>query len=132
MNLTPAGDGYLGGGSWLRPRDLLKIGQAYLDGGVWREKRIVSAACVAESTKPRIKITPETTGFSGEEFGEYYGEAEDGYAWHLGTINVGRRAYRTYAAGGNGGQLLIVAPELELVVRSGRLRSGSSHATKKE
>lgn len=126
MNLTPAGDGYLGGGSWLRPRDLLKVGQAYLDGGVWRGKRIVSAAWVAESTKPRIKVTPATTGLSAEEFRNYYGEGEDAYAWHLGTITAGTRAYRTYAAGGNGGQLLIVAPELELVVvfTGGNYRQG--------
>lgn len=115
-NLTPTGDGYLGGGSWLRPRDLLKIGQAYLDGGVWRGKRIVGANWVAESTAPRIRISPATTGLSAEEFGNAYSEADDAYAWHLGTIESGKRSYRTYEASGNGGQVLIVAPELKMVV----------------
>ena len=40
-NLMPNGEGYLGGGAFLRPRDLLKVGQAYLDGGVWHGRRIV-------------------------------------------------------------------------------------------
>src|ERR1044072_5704543 len=34
-NLMPTGEGYLGGGAFLRPRDLLKIGQMYMNGGLW-------------------------------------------------------------------------------------------------
>jgi CubicO group peptidase (beta-lactamase class C family) len=125
-NLTPTDDGYLGGGAWLRPRDLLKVGQAYLDGGVWRGRRIVARDWVDASTAPRVRITPETTGYSQEEFGDYYGEGEDAYAWHLGAIRSSGRAYRTYQASGNGGQLLIVAPELDLVVvfTGGNYRQG--------
>jgi CubicO group peptidase (beta-lactamase class C family) len=119
-------DGYLGGGAWIRPRDLLKVGQAYLDGGVWRGKRIVSAEWVKQSTLPRMHISPATTGLSPEEFGNSYGEADDGYAWHLGTLKVGERAYRTYAASGNGGQFLVVAPELDMVIvfTGGNYRQG--------
>jgi CubicO group peptidase (beta-lactamase class C family) len=125
-NLTPTGDGYLGGGAWLRPRDFLKVGQAYLDGGAWRGRRIVSEEWVAQSTAPRVHISPETTGLSREEFGEYYGEGDDAYAWHLGAIRAGDGSYRTYEATGNGGQLLIVSPELELVVvfTGGNYRQG--------
>ena len=125
-NLTPTEDGYLGGGAFLRPRDLLKVGQAYLDGGVWRGKRVVSKAWVEESTRPRIKITPETTGYSEEDFGNYYGRGEDALAWHLGSIKAGDKSYATYAASGNGGQFLIVSPELELVavLTGGNYRQG--------
>ncbi len=41
---------------------------------------------------------------------------KDGYAWHLSTLNVGDREYREYEANGNGGQFLIVVPELDLAV----------------
>ena len=115
-NLTPTDDGYLGGGAWLLPRDLLKVGQAYLDGGVWRGRRIVGKDWVALSTAPRVHISPKTTGLSEEEFGNSYGEGDDAYAWHLGQMKVGERVYRTYEASGNGGQVLIVAPKLDLVV----------------
>jgi CubicO group peptidase (beta-lactamase class C family) len=114
-NLMPNGEGYLGGGAWMRPRDLLKVGQMALDAGVWRGQRIFDAGWVETSTVPRIAITPETTGYSAEQFGEYYGRGKDGYAWHLGALKAGEREFRTYAATGNGGQLLVVAPELELV-----------------
>ena len=114
-NLMPNDEGYLGGGAYLRPRDLLKVGQVYLDGGVWKGKRIVSAAWVKESTAPRIKISPETTGLSAEDFQNYYSEGEDALAWHHNGLRAGDRRYAAYAATGNGGQLLYVVPELELV-----------------
>lgn len=101
FNLMPTLEGYQGGGVQLRPRDLLKLGQAYLDGGVWQGRRIVPAAWVAQSTAPRVKTSERSA---------------DGYAWHLYTLDAGGRTWREYEANGNGGQLLIVVPDLELVV----------------
>jgi CubicO group peptidase (beta-lactamase class C family) len=115
-DLMPDGEGYLGGGVFVRPRDMLKLGQAYLDGGVWNGERIVSKAWVAESTALHAIISPQTTGLSGEDFGNSYFPGEDGYAWHLSTLHAQGRDYRAYGASGNGGQLLIVVPELDLVV----------------
>lgn len=115
-NLMPTEEGYLGGGAFLRPRDLLKIGQTYLDGGVWRGRWIVDAAWVERSTARIMPITPETTGYSAEEFGEYYGVGIDGYAWHSFDTKVGGRNVQGFQATGNGGQVLIVVPKYQLVV----------------
>jgi CubicO group peptidase (beta-lactamase class C family) len=115
-NLMANGEGYLGGGAFLRSRDLLKIGQAYLAGGVWNGRRIVTARWVAQSTAPWIEISPATTGYSEEEFGNYYGAGADGLAWHLNPLTVNGRAVRSYAATGNGGQVLLVVPEYDLAV----------------
>lgn len=125
-NLAANGEGYLGGGSWLRPRDLLKVGQAYLDGGVWRGRRIVHASWVAESTAPRMHISPSTTGIPAERFGDYYGEGDDAYAWHLTELRVGETVYRGYNANGNGGQILLVIPDIDLAVvfTGGNYRQG--------
>lgn len=101
FNLMPTFEGYQGGGVQLRPRDLLKVGQAYLDGGMWRGRRIVGADWVARSTAAQVKVSERSA---------------DGYAWHLYALTAGDRAWREYEANGNGGQLLIVVPELELVV----------------
>ena len=115
-NLMPTGEGYLGGGAFLRSRDLLKIGQLYLDGGVWNGKRVIDSSWVRLSTAAHTRISPATTGIPPEEFGEYYGEADEGYAWHLGRLRSAGREYAAYMATGNGGQILLVVPELELTV----------------
>ncbi|MEA3046677.1 MAG: hypothetical protein QOJ53_1009 [Sphingomonadales bacterium] len=115
-NLMPNGEGYLGGGAFLRPRDLLKIGQAYLDGGVWNGHRIVAPSWVAASTAPRIEINQATTGYSAEEFGNFYAGGSDALAWHLNPLIVNGRTLRSYAATGNGGQILLVIPEYDLAV----------------
>jgi CubicO group peptidase (beta-lactamase class C family) len=115
-NLMPTDEGYLGGGAKVRPRDLLKLGQAYLDGGLWQGRRIVDASWVTISTAPRIRISPQTTGLAPAQFAESYLEADDGYAWHLNTLQAGGKSYRDYEAIGNGGQYLIVVPALDLAV----------------
>jgi len=115
-DLDPAGEGYGGGGAYLRSRDLLKLGQAYLDGGVWHGRRIVPAQWVKLSTAPHININPTTTGLNEQHFANAYFAGQDGYAWHLGTFRVGGIDYANYAATGNGGQLLIVVPALELAI----------------
>jgi CubicO group peptidase (beta-lactamase class C family) len=115
-NLTPTGEGYQGGGSFLRPRDFLKVGQAYLNGGTWNGRRIVETSWVAESTAPRVDVNPATTGLSEEEFANNYGLGRDAYTWHPGELRLGDRVYKEYGASGNGGQLLVVVPELQLAV----------------
>ena len=115
-NLMPTGEGYLGGGAYLLPRDFLKVGQAYLDGGVWHGRQIVDKEWIATSTAPHMHISPATTGIDPKDFGNFYGEGDDGYAWHLSDLKSGDRTYRCYAATGNGGQLLIVVPEVDLAV----------------
>jgi CubicO group peptidase (beta-lactamase class C family) len=101
INLMPGGDAYLAGGIYLRPRDMLKLGQLYLDGGRWNGRRVVDAAWVKASTTEHSAFAPDH---------------RYGYGWHLHTMTVGGHAYREYAAEGNGGQFVIVVPELELVV----------------
>ena len=104
-NLMPNGDGYAGGGLYLRPRDQLKLGQLYLNDGVWNGKRVVSKDWVEKSI------------FRQSTFGKTFGADHDyGYGWHLYHFEVGGRSYRAYAAGGNGGQIVMVIPDLDLVV----------------
>jgi CubicO group peptidase (beta-lactamase class C family) len=106
-DLQPTLEGYTGGGVLMRPRDLLKIGQLYLDGGVWNGKRIVSQPWVNLSTAKHFEWPYQNENVSA---------GSDGYAWHLNTLKSGTRTYREYEANGNGGQLLMVMPELDLVV----------------
>ena len=47
----PDGSVHTGGGLWLRPRDMAKLGQLFLDGGRWQGKQIVSEEWVRASTR---------------------------------------------------------------------------------
>jgi CubicO group peptidase (beta-lactamase class C family) len=62
------------------------------------------------------RAAPATTGLTPDQFANAYILGQDGYAWHLAQLKVGDRVYREYQAGGNGGQILAVVPEADLVV----------------
>ncbi len=104
MNLTPAENGYMGGGIRLAPRDQLKLGQVMLDGGTWNGERVLSAEWVADSLAVHASIN-ETDDY--------------GYGWwrtELEHPKTGAR-HRVFYASGNGGQLIIGIPDLETVVQ---------------
>jgi CubicO group peptidase (beta-lactamase class C family) len=125
-NVMPTGEGYLGGGTFVRTRDVLKVGQVFLDGGRWKGRQIVSKEWVKESTDPHAPITPETTGRTPENFASFYLEGHDAFAWHRHRLKVGDRTYRTWFGNGNGGQLLVVVPDLQLTAAftAGNYRQG--------
>ena len=101
MNLTPTGDGYGAGGIYLRPRDFLKLGQLFLDEGRWRGRQVVSRRWVEQATAPHASI------HSANDYG---------YGWWLDEYHVGGKTYRAFHAAGNGGQLVIVIPGLDMTV----------------
>lgn len=78
-------------GLWLRPRDMAKIGQLALDLGTWRGRRIVSEEWIRKSTSIH----------ANGDYGFYWWVYQDG---------------ALIAARGAGGQAIVVAPELDLVV----------------
>lgn len=100
-NLAPNGVGYLGGGVRLRPRDFLKLGELMRKDGVWKGQRLLPKGWSAFSTAARSGIHAP---------GDY------AYGWWRKTYTVRGRELESYYASGNGGQLLFVVPELELVV----------------
>ena len=101
INLAPDGEGYGGGGTYLRPRDLLKFGQLVLAGGMWNGARVVSKAWLERSTAHQA-ATPDG--------------GSDGFGWHRHTLRLDGRDYQEFEANGNGGQFLIVVPALDLAV----------------
>ncbi|MCE9669843.1 beta-lactamase family protein [Myxococcus stipitatus] len=101
LDLMPDGEQYLGGGIYMRPRDALKLGQLYLSGGTWNGRRVVSQRWVERSTAKHATMSD----------GRTYG-----YSWWRHELKVGDRVYSQYEASGNGGQLVMVVPELDLVV----------------
>ena len=108
LNLTPTGEVYTGGGAYLRPRDELKLGQLYLSGGVWNGRRVLSREWVEWSTANRSTFARPVVAI---DLNHQYG-----YGWHIHHFTVGAHTYREYAAEGNGGQFVMVFPDLDMVV----------------
>ena len=98
---TPGSNGEAAAASGLRltARDLARIGQLVLNGGRWSQRQLVPAHWLRDSF---IKHTPT-------EGALFYG-----YQWWLGR---GRTDGRDWIAGfGNGGQRLVIIPDVDLVV----------------
>ena len=98
----PTNAAYMAGGDRMRPRDFLKLGELLLGGGRWNGRQIVDADWIAQSMIPRKAPAGE-----GDRFG---------YAWHITTVAVAGRSYRVVSAGGNGGQLMLIVPQLDLAM----------------
>lgn len=93
----PNGTVQTGGGLWMRPRDMAKIGALCLNEGLCKGKRVVSRKWIRDSM---TKHAP------GRDYG---------YQWWLGAFSVGPRKLPAYGAQGRGGQYIIVFPDLHLV-----------------
>ncbi|WP_395342285.1 serine hydrolase domain-containing protein [Ningiella sp. W23] len=90
-----------GGGLQLRPRDMLKIGQLYLNNGTWNGQQVVSKRWIEKSVYPH-------------SVSDLYGEGY-GYLWRIIERKINGKPLISYEAWGNGGQFIMVFPELELV-----------------
>jgi CubicO group peptidase (beta-lactamase class C family) len=113
--MDPMGIPYMGGGMYLRPRDMLKIGQMYLDGGQWQGRQVLSGSWVTESFGKYGRLEPLER--NGNEYGYLW--------WHENYVVDGRRL-ASIEARGNGGQYIFVVPELDLaaVITAGNYRGG--------
>lgn len=101
-NFDPAQNLYGGGGIKFFPRDFMKFGQLMLDGGTWRQHRILTPEFVKRASSPLYHLR-----------GRLYG-----YFWWGIEYPYKDRTVYAYYAGGNGGQSVIVIPELDLVIAS--------------
>ncbi len=92
-------DGVASAASGLRlaPRDLARIGELVLAEGAWDGRQIVPAGWIQAMLQPRLPT----------DWGAQYG-----YQWYIDTV----AGHRLVAGMGNGGQRLIVVPDLDLSV----------------
>lgn len=100
LPLAPSGDAYMGGGVRFLPRDMIKLAQMMMDGGTWKGRRIVSADFAKRATSPLHLL--DKRGY--------------GYLWYADDIQYHGRVVKSFMAGGNGGQVALAIPELDLVV----------------
>jgi len=84
---------------YMTSRDMAKIGQLILIKGKWNEKQIVSEKWIEESTTPKTKIT-------GIDYG---------YLWWNIPFKANEKIFISKTALGNGGQYIMILPELNMV-----------------
>jgi len=87
---------------YMTSRDMAKIGQLVLNNGKWDGKQVISKKWINESTTAKTKLREE--GY--------------GYLWWNFIFKVKGRDIPSKTASGNGGQCIIVIPELDMVVVS--------------
>lgn len=100
LDLSPIGDPYMGGGIYWLPRDFMKLAQVMLDGGMWNGQRIVSAEWARRATSPLENLR----------------KIQYGYLWWSISYPYKGQTVHAFFAGGNGGQIVMGIPELDLVV----------------
>ena len=128
--LTPKGRVMTDGSFYMRPRDMLTIGQVYLNGGVWRGRRVISEAWVSESTSYYMEFArlaaerwetrslksdaaskrpyPSWSMLNRRGYGYYW--------WNVGAPPGGDTRFDAYYANGDGGQKIVNFPNLNMVV----------------
>lgn len=94
---------HTGGGLFMIPRDMAKLGQLYLNGGTWNGKQILSKEWIDMSTKSHIAPFQN-------------GSTRYGYQWWVEYFSYNGNSTRTYCAEGHGGQYIIVIPDLDMVI----------------
>jgi CubicO group peptidase (beta-lactamase class C family) len=100
LGLQPSGAAYGGGGHNFTSRDFLKLAQLMLDGR-WAGRQILSPDWLQRSRAPLRDLFP------GQQYRLLWNSRE--YDWN------GKKV-RAYFAGGNGGQVSVAFPDLDLVI----------------
>lgn len=99
--LTPTGEAYGGGGHHFLPRDFMKLPQLMVNGGKWNGKQI---------------LAKDWTEKSGAALRDLSTNQQYGYLWNSVKYPYKGKKVHAYFAGGNGGQIFMGIPELDLVI----------------
>ncbi|MCF7822596.1 MAG: beta-lactamase family protein [Candidatus Marinimicrobia bacterium] len=103
------------GSLWLKPIDLLKIGQLVLGDGAYQGAQIIDQDLIQKYTSPLV-----ATGIDNDFYG---------YQWWVSEFGKGERHHRMIWANGLGSQFILIFPDDELViVTTGANQSGGNDA----
>jgi CubicO group peptidase (beta-lactamase class C family) len=103
LYLQPTGQPYGGGGHHFTTRDFMKLTQLFLNDGQWEGRQIVSREWARTSGAALRVLSPR----SGQTYG---------YLWNSATYPYRGRKLHAYFPGGNGGQVYIGIPDLDLLI----------------
>ena len=113
--MTPRGRAVAQGNFYIRPRDMVKIGQLFLDHGTWQGRRIISVDWIEESTRAHVQSAAGSGSRLGSDGGKDHA-GRDGYGYQWWTRTDRNPTFDHYFASGNGGQKIFVFPRIDMVV----------------
>jgi len=94
---------HAGGGLFLKPEDMVKIGVMVLNKGKWEGKNIVPEEWLCRSFEPYFKTT--------------FNDHSYGYFWWIKDMKVSNgKSTKVISAQGAGGQYMYIIPEYDLIV----------------
>ena len=99
--LSPTGEAYGGGGHQFVPRDFLKLAQLMVNQGRWNGRQIISRDWALKSGSALRNLS---------KIQQY------GWLWNSVEYPYKGRTVRAYFAAGNGGQIFMGIPALDLVI----------------
>src|SRR5690606_6699555 len=91
------------GNLYISTLDFAKIGQLVLHKGFWNGRQIVSPEWIDRICKPTFELN--------NPFADGYGDL-----WYSATREAGGKTYNYIFASGNGGNVLFIVPDENLVV----------------
>lgn len=114
--IDPSGNGMTGGSFYIKPIDMLKIGQMVKDKGIWEGKQIISKKWILQSTVcdiaiPDFSYMKTSRSKIGTPQPAYYG-----YYWYRETLKTKDIEENLLFASGNGGQYIFISEKLNLTV----------------
>jgi len=114
--VDPSGHGMTAGSFYIRPVDMIKIGDMVRQKGFWKGKQIISESWLKESARTPIPIPNYSfVKYSRSSIAipqqTYYG-----YYWYTESIQTKNYKENVLFASGNGGQYIMIIKQLDLVV----------------
>jgi CubicO group peptidase (beta-lactamase class C family) len=94
----PGGAVQTGGGLYLRPRDLAKIGYIHINDGKWGDRQVISQDWIQQVTTRQAP------------------NRDYSFQWWLDAFQKGNKTYSSLSGHGRGGQFVFAIDELDLVV----------------
>jgi CubicO group peptidase (beta-lactamase class C family) len=101
LPLSPTGEAYGGGGHTFTPRDFMKLPQLMVNEGKWNGRQIISREWARKSGSALRNLS---------KIQQY------GWLWNSLEYPYKGRTVRAFFAGGNGGQIFMGIPALDLVI----------------
>lgn len=113
--ISPEGNGMTAGSFFMKPRDMVKLGELVLREGAWGEASIISTPWIHTSTRCLTPIDFSFVRYSRLDDAELQ-TARYGYYWYRERLRFQGIDTEVLFASGNGGQYIMILEDYDMIV----------------